>query len=104
MSIPRKTLEETKAEWYSYGYQRALYEAQEHWRERMLADWPRRNLYVERLWTELLRFMDCEASRADNEYKKVAMPRLYGVSPADFVWKCQCGEPERHPRSIDKDT
>ena len=96
---PRKTAAETRAYERLCGYGDALEPLRKKWRDRVMKYDPRGkgvDPIANALW-ELLRFGDCEESRLDTEYKKIAWPRIYD-HPFDMDWHCHCGQPDQHPK------
>lgn len=98
--IPRKTAAESRAYERLAGYGDCLKTFTDAWRERVWK-YDRQNkghdAVANAMW-EQIQFADCEHSRLDTAYKRLAHPRLYGSDPKDFEWGCHCGNPGKHPQ------
>lgn len=97
---PRKTMAETRAFERLVGHGACLRVFMDAWRDRVWKHDPLgrgTDPIGEHLWT-LVEHADCENSRLDKEYKRIAHPRIYGSDPSEFTWTCYCSMPEKHPK------
>lgn len=79
---PRKTLAETKAEYFMRGFSRCMEIMRKEWRSRVSLRDPDPNHVVAPLWP-ILEKMDVRMGLYDDDYKEIAWPRLY----PDSDWK-----------------